>query len=777
LIRKHGSELASGFSYGWFDPQGAVGTQYELQAIDVRGDVQTFTPRYMAKSGSYGNQKQDRALMLSDVSATGAGAAPQRGWANGSTTASIKQTNPAGTQSLATQQWIASQPAVKIRVNQTGWYRVTQPQLVANGFDSSVDAGKLQLYVDGAEVPIRLSTDKPKLNSGDTLEFYGVGLDVLTTDTHTYYLVSGTRSGLRIPNNPDKGKVKSDILAPDFLYTVESKERIDYFPGLLNGDGNNIFGQFIESVPANQTVTLQNIDANSNAPARLEVVIQGYTEADHHIQVQFNGSYLGTIDFTGMTNKSKTLAVSAALLREGANTVTLTATGGDLDFGAVDVMRITYAHTYRADNDSLSFSVGNRAAAVSGFSSATIRVIDVSNPDAVFELAPKITSAGGSFGFTIQASGTVQNLIAFVDSLARQPSAMVKNQPSNWNAGTNAADMVIVTHSDFRASADTLAAARRAQGMKVSVVDIEDVYDEFSYGAHTPEAVKDFLAWSNTHWSATPKYALLFGDSSWDPRNFMGQGYHDYVPTKQVDTFELETASDDWLADFNADGIPEIALGRLPARTTADASTMVSKILNYDQERTGGAPLRGALLVADGGFESQSAQVQSFLAPLTNVQTLNRSAIGNDNLMQTEIVDAINQGPAIVNYFGHGSVTVWTGAGLLNEDNASTLTNGNRPSLFVMMTCLNGYAGDAYIDSLAEIVLKNPHGGAFAVWASSGITEPVGQAQMNGQLYQLLLGAHPMTLGDAVRQAKMGTADLDVRRTWILLGDPSMRIK
>jgi hypothetical protein len=778
LIRKHGSELASGFSYGWFDPQGALGTQYELQAIDLRGEVQIFTPRYLAKSGSHVAQKQDRALMLSDVSATGAGSGPPRGWANVSTSTSIKQTNPAGTQSLATQQWIASQPAVKIRINQTGWYRVTQPQLVANGFDSSVDARKLQLYADGAEIPIRLSTDKARLSSGDTLEFYGVGLDVLTTDTRTYYLVSGARNGLRLVTGADKGSGrKIDVLAPNFLYTVESKERIDYFPGLLNGDGNNIFGQFIESVPASQTVTLQNIDANSTAPAQLEVVIQGYTEADHHIQVQFNGSYVGTIDFTGMTNKSKILALSAALLREGANTVTLTATGGDLDFGAVDVMRVTYAHTYRADNDSLSFSVGNRGAAVSGFNSSAIRVIDITDPNAVQELTPKISNSGGSFGFSIQASGSVQNLIAFVDSLARQPSVMVRNQPSTWNASTNVADLLIVTHNDFRSSADTLAAARRAQGMRVSVVDIEDIYDEFSYGAHTPEALKEFLAWSNTHWSKTPKYALLFGDSSWDPRNFMGQGYNDYVPTKEVDTFELETASDDWLADFDADGIPEIALGRLPARTAADASTMVSKILNYDQERAAGSSLRGALLVADGGFETQSAQVQSFLAPLTTVQMLNRSAIGNDNLMQTQIVDAIDQGPTIVNYFGHGSVTVWTGAGLLNEDNASTLTNGNRPSLFVMMTCLNGYAGDAYIDSLAEIVLKNPQGGAFAVWASSGITEPVGQAQMNGRLYQLLLGAHPMTLGDAVRKAKMGTADLDVRRTWILLGDPSMRIK
>jgi hypothetical protein len=354
---------------------------------------------------------------------------------------------------------------------------------------------------------------------------------------------------------------------------------------------------------------------------------------------------------------------------------------------------------------------------------------------------------------------------------------MVANQPSTWNASANAADMVIVTHSNFRSSADNLAATRRAQGMKVSVVDVEDLYDEFSFGAHTPQALKDFFAWSNNNWATKPKYALLFGDSSWDPRNYLGQGYNDYVPTKLVDTAELETASDDWLADFNGDGIPEIAMGRLPARTATDANTMVSKILNYDQERASGAPLRGALLVSDNGFEDQTAQVESYLSPITTVQTLNRSAIGNDDTMRTEIVDAIDAGPTIVNYFGHGSVGVWTGAGLLNQDNAATLNNGNRVSLFVMMTCLNGYSHDAFIDSLGETLLRNPQGGAFAVWASSGVTEPVGQAQMNIQLYQSLLGSQPMTLGDAVRQAKLATSDFDVRRTWILLGDPAMRLR
>lgn len=778
LISKHGRDLASGYSYGWFDPQGSMGTQYELQALDLHGDVQTFTPRYTAKQGAHDKSQKARAMLVNEVAGNAPGTTAQNGWAKGMNTAADKKTPQASAQALATQQSIAAQQAVKIRVNQPGWYRITQPQLFANGLSASADARKLQLYADGIEVPIRLSTSNSTLGSGDTLEFYGVGLDALTTDTHTYYLVSGTRNGLRIPTTADKGngKAKNEILAPDFLYTVESKERLIYLPGLLNGEANNIFGQILSTDPVTQNVSLQNVDAGAGG-AQLEVVIQGFTEVAHQVQVQLNGTYVGTINFNGATHKSTTLPINGALLHEGSNVVTMTAAGGDSDLSLVDALRMTYAHSYRADNDSLSFSVGNRAAFVTGFSSAAIRVIDVTNPGAVQELSPKITQSNGSYGFTLPAASTVQNLVAFVDNQARQPSAMVANQPSTLNAGTNAADLVIVTHGDFRSSADTLAAARRAQGMKVSVVDVEDVYDEFSFGAHTPQSLRDFFAWSNTHWATGPKYALLFGDSSWDPRNFMGQGFSDYVPTKLVDTVEFETASDDWLTDFNGDGVPEIAMGRLPVRTTADANTMVSKILNYDQERNGGAALRGALLVSDGGFEDQTAQVQSYLSPITTVQTLNRSAIGDDNAMRTQIVNAIDAGPAIVNYFGHGSVGVWTGAGLLNQDNAATLTNGNRVTLFVMMTCLNGYSHDAFIDSLAETLLRDPQGGAFAVWASSGATEPVGQAQMNTQLYQSLLGNQPMMLGDAVRQAKMSTSDSDVRRTWILLGDPTMRLK
>jgi len=95
----------------------------------------------------------------------------------------------------------------------------------------------------------------------------------------------------------------------------------------------------------------------------------------------------------------------------------------------------------------------------------------------------------------------------------------------------------------------------------------------------------------------------------------------------------------------------------------------------------------------------------------------------------------------------------------------------------VSMTCLNGFFQDVYSDSLAEALMKSSQGGAVGVWASSGLTEPGGQMMMDKELVRLLFNGGSLTLGEAVQRAKAATSDGDVRRTWILFGDPTTRLK
>jgi hypothetical protein len=63
------------------------------------------------------------------------------------------------------------------------------------------------------------------------------------------------------------------------------------------------------------------------------------------------------------------------------------------------------------------------------------------------------------------------------------------------------------------------------------------------------------------------------------------------------------------------------------------------------------------------------------------------------------------------------------------------------------------------------------------VWTSSGLTEHAPQLVLNKELTKLLFNGEDLTIGEAAMKAKRAVNDKDIRRTWILFGDPSMQLK
>ena len=241
----------------------------------------------------------------------------------------------------------------------------------------------------------------------------------------------------------------------------------------------------------------------------------------------------------------------------------------------------------------------------------------------------------------------------------------------------------------------------------------------------------------------------------------------------------METASDEWLADFTGDGLAELALGRLPVRTAAEVSKMVAKIIDYERS----SPAEEVLLVSDENngydFEAASSNLIPLVPTNLRVSRIDRGQADPETAKKT-LLDAIYRGQKIVKYTGHGSVDLWSG-NLLRAADARALANVGRLPLFVMMTCLNGYFQDAAIDSLSEALMK-AEGGAVAVWASTGMTAPIDQWTMNQELYRMIfngggINGQSLTIGEATERAKARITDIDIRRTWVLLGDPSMKLR
>jgi peptidase C25-like protein len=673
---------------------------------------------------------------------------------------------PPPAQLLQQQFALAAQPAMKVLVRKDGWYRVSFDSLRKAGFSlSAKTAPRLQLFADGVQVAVQIK--------GRALEFYGQGLDTRTADTRTYWLVAGTSRGLRA------GALRAGArpAAPRgwFPATVLLKPRENYLPSLTNGSGQNFLGPPVRTGKVTR-LKFATPHRASSAPGSLRVSIQGVSLVPHSVKVSLNGRALGTLSFKNDGIGTATYRTPATVLKDAGNTAALAAFRGELDFGFVESLRFTYPHSFVADNDVLSFPVrAGRRMSVTGFS-ARPRVFDISRPGRPRELVPTITKEAEVYTLGVRAPTGATRLLALTEKKFASAS-LQRNVPSRLNAAGESGDLLVLSHRNFISSLKPLVDLRQQQGLKVVVVDVEDVYDEYGFGAHGPQPIKDFLGWTREHVENPPRYVLLVGDATYDPRNFMRRGNFDFVPTVFVDTVYMEAPSDDSLADFDNDGVPEMAVGRLPVRTTAQAATAVAKIVQYDQ---GGHTGRDVLLVADKNidydFEAESKTLYGLIPAGVTVNTVYRNEGPTDAAVRSRLLAALIQGPTIVNFFGHGATTIWTEASILKAADAAKLTNSRSLSLYLMMTCLNGYYVDPEGSSLSEALVLAPKGGAIAVWSSTGLTVPTDQVRADQEAVKLLLNDPKMRLGDAMVSGKRVIRDIDVRHTWVLHGDPTTRL-
>jgi MYXO-CTERM domain-containing protein len=551
-----------------------------------------------------------------------------------------------------------------------------------------------------------------------------------------------------------------------FESTVTLRERKIYYAPIRNGEASNFLGATVDSKGVAQTLKLGAVAYPASSV--LSLSLQGVTSGSHAVLVSVGGVPVGTCAFMGL--ELATCDFDLPFIAEGATSVVLTATGPMPDLSLVESLALTYDHAFVAEDDRLAFTVpAKRRVEVAGFSTPDVRVLDVTDPRVPIEL---VTSPSMSLGapapgtwtiaFDVQDGETSRSIVAFAAAKVLAPASVTAHRPSDWMRPRDG-ELVILAHASFMDAARALADRRAADGWSVALVDVQDAYDELGAGDKSAVAIRDFLRGAAARWTTPPRHVLLVGDATFDPRNFLGRGDLDFVPTALVDAADMETSSDDWFADTDDDGWPDLAIGRLPVHTAAEAKAVVDKILAYggkDELR------RGGLFVTDMpadelDFEAASAASASTVADIMPVETYKRAA-GAAGLLAK-----LRTGPFLVNYFGHGSVEVWEG--LLAGADVAGLDNQHL-SVYVAMNCLNGFFQDLYTTSLAERLLLAP-GGAVAVWASSTLTAFDPQTTMNKAFLSRLSRT---SLGQAALEAKRTIDDRDTRRTWILFGDPTL---
>jgi uncharacterized repeat protein (TIGR01451 family) len=789
----------AGRTYAWIDPSaGITGASYWLEDIDVNG-MRTMHGPVSVSAGSTGSEASTSDLLASEtrmssqmLSQINQAVPPTPGSQESHTVETLPSGSVPTAIQIQKQYEIAAHPAVKIYVRHEGWYRVTQPDLIKAGLDPNVDPALLHLYAEATEQPIQIvgATAGPGgFGPQAAINFYGTGINTVFSGTRVYWLVAENGQGARIRRLP----VSSGSNHPPSSYssTVELQQHTIYFAALLTNNGENFFGALVSPTPVEQVLQVPHLNLNSTQQATLEVVLQGVITAfPHDVTVTLNGTNLGDVVFTGQDQGTLSVNIPPGVLQSWSNTVTLTAQNGDYDTSLVDYIRIAYPRTYLADDDQLKFTGRAGDELTAGNFTSPPTVLDITDPNRPVQLTPQVTSntATGKYEIAVQVPFTTTNqtsparhtLLAVAADRVAPAAGVWANHPSHWHSAQPGADIAMVTYGPFATTLAPLVSAHRATGKSSAIVPIGDLYDEFNFGERTPVAIRLFLQSATQNWKTPPTYLLLNGRASLDPRGYLGLGNMDLVPTRIVKSTSLMTASDDWFSDFNDSGIPTIPTGRLPVSTVDEANTVVGKIATYEGQSTNGPWTANALMVADRNdtenFTQDSQTVQANLPATMQITDVFTATVGT-TAARGDILAAINSGQLLVNYLGHGSEDQWSGSDIFDTTSVTSLTNGSQLPVFLIMDCLNGFFQDVYSQPLGVTLLLASNGGAVAVLASSGLNQAPPQINLDSMVVKNAISAKGATLGDAIVKAKSHIGDSDVRRTYVLFGDPAMQVK
>ncbi|GJM08762.1 MAG: hypothetical protein DHS20C11_10380 [Lysobacteraceae bacterium] len=384
------------------------------------------------------------------------------------------------------------------------------------------------------------------------------------------------------------------------------------------------------------------------------------------------------------------------------------------------------------------------------------------------------------------------------------------------------ADYLMISHPSLMVEVAPLAEFHRSRGLNTKLIDVQDIYDAFGHGVVHHQAIKDFISYAWSQWQTPrPRFVLLVGDASWDRRspeadddryakfveaervpgrnaNFGEQGrdgtygpaegysHRDFIPTWQFPSIQGHSASDNWFVNVSGRRyFPDLAIGRLPVVEPEHVAAIVEKTIRYASEQNVGPWKANLLMISNEQKSFQKASDElSFDAMDLGYQPSKIYAQEEDpdnSVHQARLQSELNEGQALVHFFGHGGRYIWrTGPIDLRKNHdlfglkeVDELEINDRLSVILSMTCFTAPFDHPSHDSIGEKFLRVADRGAVALIGASWRNFPtVGFSQ---KLIQNL--ARPgITIGEAMLLAKQKTHNELLVATYNLLGDPAIEM-
>ncbi|MEI7492778.1 MAG: type IX secretion system sortase PorU [Bacteroidota bacterium] len=368
-------------------------------------------------------------------------------------------------------------------------------------------------------------------------------------------------------------------------------------------------------------------------------------------------------------------------------------------------------------------------------------------------------------------------------------------------------EMIIVVPPLFASEAQRLADFHRNHNqINAMLVSVPEIFNEFSCGQPDPGGIRDFVKMLYDRGSASgePKYLLLFGDGSYDPKN-RTPGNDNFIPTLESQeslSTTVSFVSDDFfgimgnLEGYDASGSIEIGVGRFPVNTAAQAGILVDKIIHYSgNSDTLRADWRNNVALAcDEGdrnyFVNNSEEIAGILAsrfPVINVNKIYFDAYPMVSIpagsrfpeANKALNAAVEKGTLIINYIGHGGETGWSSRAVLTMADINSWTNSEKLPVFVTATCEFSRFDNPERFSAGEEIIVRQGGGGIAMFSTSRTTFAGTNQSLDTSFFRHIMDRKDgryLSMGELIMLSKNNNQNNSYLRNFVLLGDPAQQI-
>lgn len=744
----------------------------------------------------------------------------------------------------------------KIHITEDGIYRLTPSFLAGMGFRNP---DKVRLYgYGGHQQPEALDADNDfddleevplfRAPGGDLL-FWGNGLvrwegvnrifNAYATRA-TYFLTEGDARPDITTEDPYTGSVRQRINTT-LKHALHEVDDYAWFRG-----GRNLVEANVFAGAQSRNYTFSGIRSLGNE--RLTVVFTGGSVTTP-LTISANGETVtsGYIDAANSTlhqyyseRKFSNLNVSRHLPEGDTWRITLsTQVSGPVSSrvqGRLDYIALNYTAGLELQNGFVRFGDGYMGTGtgtgssggvtrrfsgptcfhgIGGGENADVRVMRIGRRGRPAALLPTVQ---GEDGLECSVADGTEALVAFDPSYAfPSPTAGQAVQNQDLHA-SGPADMVIIVPASGKidGQARRLAEAHeQTDGLRCLVVRADQIYNEFSSGTPDATAYRRFMKMLYDRGlddGTAPRYLLLMGDCAWDNR-MKSTTWRTYSPDNYLLCYQSENSYSDtqsycWEDYFGMldDGegtspekdISDLAIGRFPVTTEAQAKVMVDKTISHMKRENAGEWHNRIIVMGDDGdanlhmtdanavatrMEETAPDVDVRKVMWDNYTMVNQGLYNAYPEIHAYVERQLQEGAMMFNYTGHGTTYLMSHERVVTLEDMKAWKTTRAPLWYVAACVVAPF--DSQTDNLGEAAVLNA-GGAVAFIGTTRTVYSTPNLYLNRFFSQYLLSRDDngkrRAVGEALRMAKGnmvtssgGESNLPLNKLqFALLGDPAL---